>query len=523
MKCDDRQLKIKKQELQDKMKLLKKAWKAEISTKLVAIGVCLALVALLAPIARIMGYCVPWYDDFSYGKAAKIYWEMNHSFFDVLKGVLQNVKETYYAWQGTYTSCFFMSLMPACWGTDKYVYGLWFVLAVLLLGVFSLVHVLLSKLLNSRDRWANLAIEGIVACTVVVFMRSAIEGYFWYNSAVHYTAMHGFGMMFAAVLITLVYAEGKGKMIALTVFSMLFGAVMGGVNNVTVLQVGLVILSILGFGLIFRRKSVLRVIPAGIVFGIGMYMNLFSPGNAKRMVFYEGMRLSVVEAILRSLRSALGYLWDFTGWMTLAIMLFTIPVAWCLVKKTNFTFRYPGLVILWSFCLYAAGFSPTLYTMGHTLLGRATNMVKVTFQLLLFIDLIYLIGWLCVTMTEKKRLLPIRQTWRYYLLMAVLMLCIFGVEPNKGGKYSPYCAYYFVHTGEAYNYYHEYLQRVAICESPEEDVVVSPYVFKPWLLCLGDLSEAPDYEPNRFMAEYFGKNSIVCKPFAAGETGEDDL
>lgn len=102
------------------MKLIKKVWEAEISTKLVAICVCLALIALLIPIARIMGDCVPWYDDFSYGKTAKIYWEMNHSFLDVLKGVIQSVKGIYYSWQGTYTSCFFMSMMPAVWGTDKY-------------------------------------------------------------------------------------------------------------------------------------------------------------------------------------------------------------------------------------------------------------------------------------------------------------------------------------------------------------------------------------------------------------------
>ena len=94
--------------------------------------------------------------------------------------------------------------------------------------------------------------------------------------------------------------------------------------------------------------------------------------------------------------------------------------------------------------------------------------------------------------------------------MVLLMLGIFVAEPNKGGIYSTYCAYYFVHTGEAYNYYHEYLARVEICESDEADVVIRPFVFRPWLLCLGDLSSDPDMEPNRFMADYFGKNSITC-------------
>lgn len=91
--------------------------------------------------------------------------------------------------------------------------------------------------------------------------------------------------------------------------------------------------------------------------------------------------------------------------MTLAIVIFMIPIIVNIVTKVNFKFQYPGLVFLWSFCLYAAGFTPTLYTMGHTLLGRATNMVKVTFQILLFMNLIYFIGWICRVIKEKKALI----------------------------------------------------------------------------------------------------------------------
>ncbi len=500
-------------------RLIREICKAEVNTKLLALGTAMVLLGLLLPIMRIMQNCVPWYDDFGYGLYTKKYWMENHSFIDAIKGALYNVKSSWYSWQGTYTSCFFMSLMPATWGTDKYAYGLWAILLTLVLSVFCFVKVLLKDVIKCEDKWICLTVQAIVAATVVLFMRSAIEGFFWYNSAVHYTGMHSLGILYIAGLIKLVYSEGGIKRYLLFLVSVLGALIVGGVNNVTALQVGLVILSIIGVGAIFRNKKVLLLLPAVACYAFALYKNMGAPGNAKRMVFYSTMKLSPVETIFRSFQSAVTYLWDFTGWMTLAIIVLMVPIVLYIVSKSEFCFRFPGLVALWSFCLYATGFTPTLYTMGHTLLGRATNMAKVTFQILLFINLFYFLGWLYQYLKGKNITLPVRNTWCFYIVMIIIMVAIFALEPNKGGKYSSYCAYYFVHTGEAYNYYNEYLERVEICENGGPDVVVKPYVYKPWLLCLGDLSEDPNYEPNRFMANYFNKNSIIC--VAPTEDGQE--
>lgn len=489
---------------------LKRVFSTEISRKLVALGAVAALAIVLLPIVRIMTYCVPWYDDFSYGDYTKSFWELKYSFADAVKGALYNTKTLWYAWQGTFTSCFFMSMMPAVWGPDKYVYGLWAVLAVLLIGIFALVKVLLFDVLKCEDRWNCLTVQSVAAITVVLFMRSAIEGFFWYNSAVHYTAMHGLGMLFIAGLIRLVYADGKVQKLLLFLGSILGAGIVGGVNNVTALQVGLVMMSILGFGIVFRKKSVLRILPATICYMIALGINLGAPGNDKRMVFFADNMMTPVEAIWCSFQSAITYFWDFTGWSVIAIFVLMVPVAWQVVSKVQFEFRYPWLVLLWSFCLYASGFAPTLYVMRTTLLGRATNMTKVTFQILLFINLFYLVGSAYKYLEKKSKHPQMKNTWSFYIVMMIVMVTIFALEPNKGGVYSSYCAYYFVHTGEAYNYYQEYLKRVEICESDEADVVVHPYVFKPWLLCLGDLSDNPEDDPNRFMANFYDKNSITC-------------
>lgn len=491
-------------------KILNKVLSFEINKKVLAVGAVLVMLLLMIPIARIMMYCIPWYDDFGYGKWVKNFWELKHSVWDVFRGAYASARNSYYAWQGTFSSIFLMSIMPAVWGTDKYVYGLWFLLIIMTVAIFVIVKVLLMDVLGA-DRWSTLLVQAVVAATCVVLYHGPIEGFYWYDSGVHYTGLHSFGLLMIAMVIKLIYTKGKVKKGVLVVGSALLAAFVGGGNYVTVLQMMLLLLSILGWGVIFKKKSVLWALPAVCGLGATMYLNVTAPGNDKRMAHFVGMTVSPVEAVVDSFKCVFTYFDDFTGLMTLAVLILLIPVILQIVARTNFRFRYPGLVLLWSVCLYATGFTPTLFTMGHTMLSRATSLVKFTFQLLLFLNEFYWIGWGYQYLKEKKgRDVQVKNSLCFYVVMVLVMIGIFAAEPNKGGIYSTYGAYYFVHSGEAYNYYHEYLERVEICEGDEMDVVVRPFAYKPWVLCIGDLSDDPTYEPNQFMADYFDKNSIIC-------------
>lgn len=70
--------------------------------------------------------------------------------------------------------------------------------------------------------------------------------------------------------------------------------------------------------------------------------------------------------------------------------------------------------------------------------------------------------------------------------------------------------YYYIHTGLAYNFYQEYLNRVETVKNGGPDVVVEPYSYMPWFLQTSDLGDSPDAENNSFMASWYGKNSISC-------------
>ena len=291
---------------------------------------------------------------------------------------------------------------------------------------------------------------------------------------------------------------------------MLGAFLVAGGNFVTALQGLVVLLLIMALGIFFYKKRALLLLPSLCIYAIGFMFNIGAPGNSRRAESFVDWGYSPVESVLRSFLAAFQHLGEFTGWITVAIMVLLIPIIWQMVKKSSFSFRYPAVVLVISFCIYATGFTPSLYSLGHAGLPRALNSVKITYQLLLLINEVYWLGWLQERLQKNGKKLPAGTVyWWFYPLMGAVMLFIFAVAPNQAGCYSAYGAYYYIHTGEAYNFYQQYMERVEMLKSEEENIVFEPYRFRPWLLCINDLSGNPDNESNRVVAIWYGKDTVV--------------
>lgn len=495
------------------------------SARFVSICAALALVLLLVPLFRIAEYAVPWYDDLNYGGFAKASMTVTPGIGGALRGAVSCVRIQWYIWQGTYASIFFMTLMPGIWGEEYYFYGPVFLLLLLLLGVFTLMGVLVRDVFQG-DRASCLTMQSAAAAMVIVLMHSSQSGIYWYNAGIHYVGMHSFFMLYAAALVHLLYEKRRAGRIFLLLGSMAGAVLVAGSNYVTALQGGIVLVSLSAFVCFFHRKKIGWYLPVLIVYAIGFQKNAGAPGNAMRSANYVGWGCSPLEAVLRSFLEAFRYLGEFTGWITVAVLLLLIPIIWRMAGKSALAFRFPGLFLVWSFCLYASGFTPSLYSLGHGGLGRTLNAVKITCQLLLVFNEIYWLGWLrkgleagnvripgpgIVKALREKNVFRNGCPWWYYGMMGLVMLFIFSQAPNQAGCYSSYGAYYYVHTGEAYNFYQEYLGRLEVLKGDEKDVVFAPYRYKPWLLCMGDLYEDPDREENRAVAAWYDKDSVVVR------------
>ena len=93
------------------------------------------------------------------------------------------------------------------------------------------------------------------------------------------------------------------------------------------------------------------------------------------------------------------------------------------------------------------------------------------------------------------------------------MLFSFNRIQDKIGAVSSFGAYYYIHTGEAYAFHMEFMERVRIIEESDHGVVDVPeYAYKPWFLINRDISDDPSQEENRMMSEYFGLQGLRAVP-----------
>ena len=374
------------------------------------------------------------------------------------------------------------------------------------------------------EKWSSLAIQAVITIAEFMFIYSAQSGFYWYNGGIHYVGMHGFGLLFLSVAICLERAEGRTAKGLLFTASVLLAMITAGSNFVTALQGLLCLLTILLVSVVVeRRRTGLWLLPSTLVYIIGFGLNVAAPGNSVRARSYVGWGYGPLESIGRSFLEAVKHIPEYTGPVVLMVMLLLVPMIWQAVKSTDYRFRYPGIVLALSFCLYATGYTPSLYSLGHAGLSRTLNAVKITYLLLLFLNEIYWIGWLRQLLEKRAEQTTGQLTiqkwairngaaaWWFYVLIGVACLVIFRASSNQAGHYSSYGAYYYVHTGEAYNFHQEYLERVAILSGPEKDVQLPAYQFRPWFLCMGEISENADNEANRSLAMWYHKDSVTLK------------
>lgn len=497
--------------MKDKLKDLI-LWKPD--RRLVLLGMAALLVLTLFPLYRLAMYAIPWYDDYMFGRFTKAFLGEEYSLRSALAGAYYCAKTEWYAWQGCYSCSFLNSLVPNIWNEGLYWLGPVSIITLLAVSVFLLTKTLLRNVLG-KDPVTELSFSCAVSVMVVMLIHTAQAGFYWYVGGMSYVAMHSFLLLLAAVWIRLLAGSGRVRAVLLILCSLAGAVLVGGANYVTGLQGMLLGLSLCGLGILLKRKRTLTMLPSVLLYAYCFYKSVSAPGNSVRSNIYDavgGYGMDPLSAIGCSFLEAFRRLGEFTGLITLAIIVTLLPLIRKLIRDTKFRFPYPALILLWSFCFYAAGFAPGMYALGHGGLGRTLNAVKITYQVLLMANVVYWLGWFNRKRKEKGILKAFDKgaPFLFYLFMGLLMLGIFKTEPNQAGSYSAYGAYYYIHTGEANEFHKEYLARMEKIVNGGPVVEVTPYHFRPWFLIADDLSDNPDSEPNRAIADWYGKEAVIC-------------
>ena len=494
---------------------MKRLIKEEHHVKIVFVGVLLVLIALLVPLFWIGHYNFPSVDDVGYAAIAEAVWDETHS---VIRTCLRQVSyawEYWRTWQGTFAAEWFTTTVMGIFGRDAYYMGTY-----LSLGGFVLFELLLFMVLLKRVMGADFFRAGIVSISIVgmqVLMTPVpVEAFFWFCGSALYTVTYNETAILLTFLVLLYHDRGSAmcwKRILLYIGITLFTVLVSGGTYVTlVLMLLLYLLAVIWYW--YRRNKGRWFVTAGMLLYLaGFLLNVLAPGNQARLTSADMEGSSAVMAILLSLKEAAFYVAGNTIFPCVIMALLLLPLFVSIVGKRSYKYPFPLLVTVFSLGIFAAQFTPTLYTLGITGAGRIQNLYRWTFYIWLYGNELYWVGWLC-----RKRLIfsgsaEDAQTGGGCLLGGWILggaLLVFSLYVWAGNTLTSLNAVYSLRYRQAQTYYAEYQERLSVLKDDSvKEVYFEPYTYHPYLLFFGDITSDPNDWVNRAMSSYYGKDSVT--------------
>ena len=466
---------------------------------------CVFILCLL-PLLYLARYDVPCADDYIYGTPAHLTLVHGGDLGDAISAALKHTASVYRTWQGSYTAVFLMCLQPAVFSESFYWLTAWLMSASLFGGLFTLCLCLMNNVFGLPRHMGN-ALAGMVGILYLLLMPYPSETLYWYNGCIYYTFFHGFAMLAVALAISTAREGGIYRITGLS----LLAAFLGGGNLVTGLTLCLLALSGVVLLLLQKNAAALRrlLIPI-LVLMICFCINVFAPGYDMRQMDVNHVP-DAVSAVTGSFRKGFEYAVFWCRLPVLGGLLVLGLLFWAALPGCPFHFHFPGLVSLWSYCLFSAMFCPSMYAQGWEGPGRLQNIIFCSYQLLTALNLFYWMGWLRQRGEAKEtavgpRLLP---------TLVALALCpvLLAASAMLRGGISLASAYTALSRGQAAVYYQEAQARLVILKDPSIRVAeLKPYSDPPYLLFFDDLYDDPDAWQNRDMANYYEKEQVILVP-----------
>lgn len=207
--------------------------------------ILLGLMLISAP------YDVPSMDDFSFSVRAKQALDAGKGLPGAVAAAAETAAYDYVNWQGTFSSIFFMALMPGIFRLRAYAVTPVIMLSLLFLGIMYFFR----SLSEDEEDLIRMDITGLMAfISVTQCMPDPTEGIYWYNGAVHYTLPVSAALLFCGSMVRI--SRGTGRR-APAVIMMITAVLTGGGNYVTGIVLALLIVSYLVFVSmkVFRERA----------------------------------------------------------------------------------------------------------------------------------------------------------------------------------------------------------------------------------------------------------------------------
>lgn len=444
-------------------------------------------------------YAYPQADDFAFSGNTHNAWINNHSIIEVIKQAVLTSIFYWEKWAGTFSSVFFFALQPEAFCNRGYVIVPFLFIGMLSASIWLMVNTIMTRILKFNSNTSR-TVTSFVLIYVIWNMPNACQAFYWYNSAAHYIL--SFSMMLVTTSIIIIGSQSRHSILLMFLAS-ITSIMVGGGNFISALLMAILYFF---FGTYFiyikHKKMVSWIIPAILLY-VSFILNVVAPGNTERQNVMSVEPDNPINAIINSFGYALHYC--FSEWMNVFVVLLIlimIPFIWKGLEKCEFSFKYPAVVVLMSFCLISAMFAPAAYAEKSAGPGRVQNIIFVFYIICLVLDEVYILGWLKI----KNPSMNIKWSLRMYLGVCTALVMFFGlISYRHNDKYcNVLTALSIIKNGQAKEYAAIVSDNMEILNSDETVVTIHKIVDGPYFFYSREID---DWKSGT--KAYFNKELII--------------
>jgi len=257
-----------------------------------------------------------------------------------------------------------------------------------------------------------------------------------------------------------------------------------------------------------------------VLFAACFLYSMAAPGNAVRasVIRYES---SVVKTVVQSFHYGIALLGGYVRLPLIAVTLVLLPAFYEAVRRSEWQFNHPWLVLGLGVCLYCTQFAPPLHSIASIGAGRIVNTYWISFVVLWLLYAYYLTGYIARRLEAAEVTLPALTARRFGALVCVA-LCLLGMGSlafKRDGdvlygaqNLSGPSAALSILTGEAAQYDAEMTAReVLLNDESQPEITLKPLSAVPAVFMDDLIVPNAVYDVRPSLCMYYGKTSIAIE------------
>lgn len=461
--------------------------------KLKVLGIIL-LTILTCAFAYVGLFSHPYTDDFGFASTPHAIWQESGSLGAVFRSAIEQTKDTYYTWQGSFGSIFLFSLNPIVFDYEYYWIGsVFLVFLYAISNCFFAFQVFQKSFHFSKNRSIGLA--SLLVCLLFFTHFSIHEFFYNYISGIYYNFFNALALFSFGIFLSCSFRPSVFQSFLLGILFLIIGS---GNYITAILCFTSLVLLLLYFTIKRERKIMLALLLFTLCLSLTLAISVLAPGNAVRQASMDpNLSLSPLKAIASSFVEALKM---FIKMLDIKLFIFLILLLIFPFEQKKYKI-HPLFLWVISLILTASQFSPILYAQGNTGPDRIVALIFSNTTLLFYSSLLYSFIYYQDKITQRKPL--------FIALTLALSLGITVLFPPKWNlKY----ILMDISSNTLQAYHTEKIQRHRFLQNTSKEgmIDVSPIQHIPQSMEVGELLD-PNSWVNQSFVRYYQITGIHLK------------